>query len=312
MALGQGDPLWYYKVLGMHCNGTNGSTTFTDVKGKTVTRSGQALISTTQSKFGGASANFDGTGDYLTVTYSSDFAMGSGDFTVQCFVWFANLPDANGYAFFSTGATTSTRPFGLYTTSTDWRFWFRNSTGTYTEATVSHSGTVTNTWVHLRGTRYGNNIYLAVNGTQSNPVAISGSACTTADVMIGRFGWNTAGMMNGYMDEIEVYKGVALDSAANFTTPTSPFIDNYVIVSGTTKGSSGSLASRLVRVYRRDTGALVGSSLSNGTTGEWSVTAADSGTTSPIKHFAIMFDATADPPGSPTENGLIYDNITPY
>lgn len=231
------------RVLGLHCDGTNGSTTFTDVTGKTVTPSGNAQISTAQSKFGGASALFDGTGDYLTVAYSSDFDMGSGDFTIQCFVRFASLPDANGYAFISTGATTSTRPFGLYCTSSDWRFWFRNSSGTYTEVTKAHSGTVTNTWLHVRGTRYGNNIYIAVDGTQSSPVAISGSACATSDVMVGRFGWNPSGMLNGNLDEIEVHKGVALDSAANFTAPTQAFttpVQTITDAAGNTITASGS------------------------------------------------------------------------
>jgi len=236
-------PATLSRVLGLHCDGTNGSTTFTDVTGKTVTPSGNAQISTAQSKFGGASALFDGTGDYLTVAYSSDFDMGSGDFTIQCFVRFASLPDANGYAFISTGATTSTRPFGLYCTSSDWCFWFRNSSGTYTEVTKAHSGTVTNTWLHIRGTRYGNNIYIAVDGTQSSPVAISGSACATSDVMVGRFGWNTSGMLNGNLDEIEVHKGVALDSAANFTAPTQAFttpVQTITDAAGNTITASGS------------------------------------------------------------------------
>lgn len=43
-----GDQNWYNKVLGLHMNGTNGSTTFTDVKGKTMTAYGNARISTAQ------------------------------------------------------------------------------------------------------------------------------------------------------------------------------------------------------------------------------------------------------------------------
>ena len=59
-----GDQYWYNKVLGLHCDGTNGSTTFTDVKSKTVTAYGNAQISTAQypSLTGkSSSAYFDGT-----------------------------------------------------------------------------------------------------------------------------------------------------------------------------------------------------------------------------------------------------------
>ena len=52
----------------LHLNGSNGSTTFTDSSsnGLTVTRGGNVTISTAQAKFGGASAVFDGSGDYPT------------------------------------------------------------------------------------------------------------------------------------------------------------------------------------------------------------------------------------------------------
>lgn len=57
-------------------------------------------------------------------------------------------------------------------------------------------------------------------------------------------------------------------------------------VSGTTKDSTGTLCSKLVRVYRRDTGAFVGQTLSHPTTGTWSVTTADTS-----KHWALCYDA---------------------
>lgn len=60
-------------------------------------------------------------------------------------------------------------------------------------------------------------------------------------------------------------------------------------VSGTTKDTTGALASKLVRVYRADTGVLVGSVMSAATTGAWSVTTADTS-----KHFAVMHDASGD------------------
>lgn len=54
-------------ALLLHGDGADGSTVFTDDTGKTVTPVGNARISTAQSKFGGSSMYFDGSGDYLTV-----------------------------------------------------------------------------------------------------------------------------------------------------------------------------------------------------------------------------------------------------
>ena len=61
-----GDPYYSAVSLLLPMDGTNGSTTFTDssLNGLTVTAVGNAQISTTQSKYGGASGYFDGTGDY--------------------------------------------------------------------------------------------------------------------------------------------------------------------------------------------------------------------------------------------------------
>jgi hypothetical protein len=53
---------------------------FTDLKGHTITNTG-AVISTAQSKFGGASGYFDG--DYVEVEESADFAFGTDLFTIE-------------------------------------------------------------------------------------------------------------------------------------------------------------------------------------------------------------------------------------
>ncbi|MEJ0012775.1 MAG: hypothetical protein WDM94_09155 [Bauldia sp.] len=63
-------------------------TTFVDssASGRTITANGNAQVDTAQAKFGGASALFDGAGDYLTVPASADFNFGTGDFTVETLI----------------------------------------------------------------------------------------------------------------------------------------------------------------------------------------------------------------------------------
>ena len=69
----------------MHFNGTNGSTTMTDSSKNnlTVTSNNGTAITTAQSKFGGASALFDGTNDYVTTPNNSVFDFGTNDFTIE-------------------------------------------------------------------------------------------------------------------------------------------------------------------------------------------------------------------------------------
>lgn len=61
-------------------------------------------------------------------------------------------------------------------------------------------------------------------------------------------------------------------------------------LSGTVKDSTGAFAEKLVRVYRRGSGAFVGQVLSNATTGAWSITTANTD-----EHFAIVHDMTGNP-----------------
>ena len=77
-------------VLLMHFDGANNTTTFIDEKGKTVSRFGNPVISTTQSKFGGASGAFNlSTGnDLITIADSNnDFQLGVDDFTIEVWIY---------------------------------------------------------------------------------------------------------------------------------------------------------------------------------------------------------------------------------
>ena len=87
------DPNFADVSLLLHGNGTNGSTTITDSSPspKTVTAVGNAQISTAQSKFGGSSIAFDGTGDYLSVPNDGTLQMGSVDFTIEFWIYFNSL-----------------------------------------------------------------------------------------------------------------------------------------------------------------------------------------------------------------------------
>jgi hypothetical protein len=67
-------------------NGTNGSTTFADEAGSSWTNSGSAVISTTESKFGESSGYFSGSGCQISKT-NAGFAVGTGDFTVQGWIY---------------------------------------------------------------------------------------------------------------------------------------------------------------------------------------------------------------------------------
>ena len=89
------DPNFADVSLLLHGDGANNSTTFTDSSSNnfTLSRVGDVKISTTESKFGGSSIFFDGTGDYLTLANNSDFNF-PNDFTVEAWVYPTAIVDS--------------------------------------------------------------------------------------------------------------------------------------------------------------------------------------------------------------------------
>ncbi len=220
------------RVLGLHCDGTNGATTFTDVTGKTVTANGSAQISTAQypSLTGKtSSAYFDGTGDYLTIPSSSDFYFGTGDFTIRGFVRLDSLSDERSIiTTFSTFQTGGGFLFDIDTTTGYPRFFAGNATPLVLVGSVGVSAT---TWTHVAVCRVSGVTTIYVGGTasgSSSSVAnIDGSSITT--VYIGTLGTSGTNQMAGFVSEFEVFKGTALYTA-NFTPPTVPFSDSGQVI----------------------------------------------------------------------------------
>lgn len=212
------DPYWSSVVLAMHMDGTNGSTTFTDVKGKVVTAYGNAQISTAQSKFGGASAYLDGTGDYLSLPTSSDFAFGSGDFTIECWVYLDNVSgNKTVVQIFPTGGRAWDLLIGGATTN------FRATVnGTNDAVNITGPNLTASAWNHIAVVRSGTAVTLYTNGVAGTPGTLTGSIFTpTSGPNIGR-NMDNAWYFAGYIDDLRITKGVARYTA-NFTPPSLAF-----------------------------------------------------------------------------------------
>jgi len=220
----------YAKSL-LHMNGTDGSTTFTDsAAGGTHswTARGNAQIDTAQSKFGGASGLFDGTGDYIDTPDSADWAMGSGDFTVDFWV----KRGAIGTKQFIDGQSNS----GGANSSIGWHFRFNaNNTVSFFAfygsncAVATSTGTITDTttWHHIAGVRNGTgtgNLKLYIDGINDGTSNLGSNSLNDSPYVlaIGRLGLYNGAYFNGWIDEYRVSKGIARWTA-NFTPPTDEY-----------------------------------------------------------------------------------------
>ena len=202
----------------LHGNGTNGSTTITDSSPspKTVTPFGNAQISTAQSKFGGASIAFDGTGDYLSVPTQTL----NGDFTIEFWAYLNNTNDT----MLISGLTVNTQIrvneggagfASVVSTSFPSVYVINNSPSSF----------VSLSWNHVALARAGSNTRFFVNGLQ---VGATQAAFTqgfqVATIGAFRNASTFQGLAaNGFVDDVRISSVARYTS--NFSVPPAQFPD---------------------------------------------------------------------------------------
>lgn len=209
---GGSDPNWTSVVTLLHFNGTNGSTTFTDtsLSAKTWTATGDAQITTTDPRFGSGALLLDGTGDWVSSASSADFAFGTGDFTIECFI---KLDVTTTQYIFSFGP--------------NWIVYFASGSLFFNiNGTNIRSGAATvTTWGHLALTRSGSVVRMFWNGSQIGSDYTNAANITADTFEIGRYKSDANFRMDGRMDEFRITKGVARYTSG-FTAPTAAFPDS--------------------------------------------------------------------------------------
>ncbi|MGA7743373.1 MAG: SUMF1/EgtB/PvdO family nonheme iron enzyme [Polyangia bacterium] len=224
-----------------HFDGTQGSTNLVDSSGwaHTATIFGNPIITTSQSKFGGASLYVNGVGSdhknyVLADSIAKEFTF-SGDFTIDFWLYVVSYTNSWG-SFVAVGNSLPT--------ALDWA---GSCSGSATQLVVTASwessgsnwcclgatpcaGPPLNSWHHVAITRSGSKTREFVDGQAfpsawdesiMTPIAggsylvISGAPCETP-------GAGDNGDFNGYIDELRVVNGVAVWTS-NFTPPTAPY-----------------------------------------------------------------------------------------
>jgi len=208
------DPNYSYRVLGLHGDGSNGGTVFTDNSPnvKSATASGSAVTSTAQSKFGGSSI-YCPASSYVSVANSSDFNFGSSDFKISFFAR-ATTAGVGGIMGKGDEATVAGSSFSFNNTAT-WDFYHStSSTLSLTKPTLTSA-----TWVYIEVVRIGAtiSIYADCVLVSSGTIGTNSINTTTNPIKIGLYGGTS---FNGYVDECLIYKGVGFRDA---TPPVVPF-----------------------------------------------------------------------------------------
>lgn len=228
------DPFFGNVALLLHFDGSDNSIAFKDSSNNNLSawRTNSARISATQSKFGGSSLFLEGTNSYVTTPSNINAEFGTGDFTVEAWVYISTTP--NGEAFISDQFTGGTNPVsfafgfcGLTPGTSGSNIFFGNYSGTSWSGIVATGQTVIlNTWTHLAAVRQSGTLTIYRNGTSIASGSFSASIGTAEMIYIGRR-WDAAGtrsFIHGYIDEVRITNQVARYTA-NFTPDSVAFED---------------------------------------------------------------------------------------
>jgi hypothetical protein len=178
-----------------------------------ITSSGNVGLSTSQYKFGGSSGLFDGTADYLTTKSDSSFGFGTGDYTIEAWVYPTSIRNGENliYATDVTGGTS----FGFNQTQV-----YIGARGVAYDLQVTYT-VVANVWTHLAATRQSGTVRIFANGSLISSGTVTRN-CPQGPGVIGDYPTLTGNGLTGYIDELRITKGVARYTA-NFTPPNAPF-----------------------------------------------------------------------------------------
>jgi len=177
---------------------------------------GNAQISTAQSKFGSGSIAFDGNGDYLISAPRNSNEIGSGDFTIECWIYPNNTTSAYRPIVASNNYAATGGGWILYQNGTSLELWLSPGISITLGATSAITASV---WQHIALSRSSGTLRIFVNGTSVASVANT-ATFTGNNIYVG----SSAGLLyfNGYIDDLRITKGYARYTA-NFTPPVLPF-----------------------------------------------------------------------------------------
>ena len=220
-----------YTELLLHCDGIDGSTTFTDSSSNayTATVINSAQIDTAYSKFGSGSILFaSATTDAITFLDSDNWNFGTGDFTIDIQVRPVTM--TNGWMIMQRESGTKYWQIS-YNDAGRINFQAYNSIADIRASydTTATGLITTGVWYHIRVVRSGTIFKIYLNGisqalTTNTAIGTNTMPDIAAVLRIGGDGLGSE--MNANVDEVRISKGIARNTD-NFTPDTVQYGYSY-------------------------------------------------------------------------------------
>jgi hypothetical protein len=204
------DPYFSSVVLLLH-----GDSNFIDSSSynRTLTINGEVTANGSP-KYGNYSLNFDGNGDYLTLSSSNELVLETSDFTIEAWIYPRSWNNSNALIIGSNTNNsvqisrygTSSTQFGLALSGVSWLI---------SDANLP----AINVWTHIAIIRASGVIKIYINGVQSGS-SYTGTANFSSPIYA--IGGNGSNDFDGLIDELRITRGVARYTS-NFTPSPVPF-----------------------------------------------------------------------------------------
>ena len=219
-------------VLGLDAANTRSyvgsGTTWTDLIGSnngTLTNGPVFTQEPKQEPFGGAGAvEFDGTGDYLSLASSSDWDLGSGDFTIEFWAYFDDATaqktlitrrnDISYYAPYYLGGDTSSR-ITFYASSNGSSYNIANN--------ITFGSLTANRWYHIALVRNGSQFTGYIDGTGTSLLTSSATIYNNSQSLVVGAEADPTLEHDGFISNLRIVKGTALYTS-NFTPKRQPIL----------------------------------------------------------------------------------------
>lgn len=169
----------------------------------------------------GGSAYFDGTGDYLTIPDNANLELGSGNFTIEMWVYVNSTAQATLLSHRATSTTNG--PLALFKDSSNViKMYLATAAAGWDILNGATIGTVTNSqWYHVAVTRSGSSFYGFLNGS----IAVLGTSASAIGDVTANWGvgadLDPTNYYNGYISNLRIVKGTAVYTGP-FVPPAAP------------------------------------------------------------------------------------------
>jgi hypothetical protein len=191
--------------------GTN--TGIQDATGKNdIITVGSAMTQANTVKYGTGAMYFDGSGSSIYAPSNPKFGFGTGNFTIEFWLYLNATTTQTIFSEISTGSTQVV-PHIYYSNASGIRY-FVNGVDVITGGALS-----TGTWYHIAVCRSSGSTKMFINGTQTGSTYTdSNNYLASTPIILGDYDIPPTGAstLNGYLDDLRITKGIARYTA-NFT-----------------------------------------------------------------------------------------------